>query len=246
MSFRPDARSRLRNANPVSSEDAPSPDSPQARALAARIMATPLERPRTRRQRSSRATTLKVLVPVIAVAALAATLRPSHSITDPLSVACFEGPTLDSGLVTLAATGRDPVAACRELWQPGHAFHTANGVVPARLVPCLFHGGLAIFPTNQGDICDELQLAHPDNGTPPDVALVRAATDAIATQFTNVCMQASGATEFIKQVLDEHHLSGWQVMVTGEFSGGTPCATAAVDAYDRIVTVTPTRYVAPP
>ena len=87
-----EARSRLRAANPVQSEDVPSPESPQAEALFERIVATELKTTRQRRVRWQRTW---LLVPAALLAA-AAGYGVFHGASQPLVVACFAQPSLDA------------------------------------------------------------------------------------------------------------------------------------------------------
>src|SRR5438552_2278376 len=82
-----DPLSRLRDADPMRSQEAPSPDSPHARALLERIVASPPE-PQAARGRNARRALL-VLVPAIIVALGAAGYGFYQIVTEPLVIACY-------------------------------------------------------------------------------------------------------------------------------------------------------------
>jgi hypothetical protein len=232
---------RLRESNPVPLEEAPSPDSPQARALLERIIGIPRQaRPAKRwisRQR------LWVLVPAALLAAAGATYGLVRSVRQPLVVACYQEPNLQADRAVVPATGGNPVDACGVLWRPGGKFNpSGHGPVPP-LTPCVLDSGATgVFPSVPGsDTCSGLGLARP-RGSPNEQSenqRVLAVQDALATEFLSSCDGGEQAMAFVRQQLMRYGLQGWRVVARMPFTEREPCASVAFDLPHRTISLVP-------
>jgi hypothetical protein len=236
-----DPISRLREANPVRAEDAPAPDSAHARALYERIVSTPVpngapyRRPFVRR-------TLKVLVPIVAIAVAAAGYGVYRSVSQPLDVACYREMSIAGDVVGVAATGGDPVALCRALWRAGGSFNPDGRLSAPALTACVHEGTLAVLPHRPGvDPCTALGLAHPEGGglSADDQRLVRV-TEALAARFLADCVPEGSALAAAHTELRAQGLEGWTVTVTQPFTADRPCASAAYDPGSKTILLVPT------
>jgi hypothetical protein len=241
MSRPRDPWDRLREANPVPWEEAPSPDSPQARALLERIIATPPEvRPARRRIARRR---LWVLVPVALLAAAGASYGLVRSVRQPLIIACYQQPGLRSDRAVVPATGGNPVAACGLLWRPGGKFNpTGQGSVPPLTACVLESGATGVFPSLPGsDTCSALGLARP-GGRPSEQGenqRVLELQDALATEFLSRCDGSEQAMDVVQQQLMRYGLQGWRVVARMPFTEREPCASVAFDVPHRTISLVP-------
>jgi hypothetical protein len=232
---------RLRKANPVPLEEAPSPDSPQARALLARIIATPLEVRPAKRWISRRK--LWVLVPTALLAAAGTSYGLLRSVRQPLVVACYQHPNVRADRAVVPATGGNPVAACGVLWRAGGKFNpSGHGSVPPLTACVLDSGATGVFPSIPGsDTCSALGLAHP-GGSPNEQSenqRVLALQDALATEFLSGCDGREQAMTFIQQQLMRYGLEGWRLEARMQFTQREPCASVAFDLPHRTISLVP-------
>jgi hypothetical protein len=241
MTLRRDARWRLRDANPVAPEDAPSVDSPQARALAERIMATDPTPMRETKRRIPRSTTLKILVPVVALALGAASYSLSRAVSEPLTIACYRQMSVGADVRGLPAPAGDPVAACRALWQPGNEFNPVDRVAAPPLMACLRNGGIAVFPHPPSvNACSELGLPEPEDATlGSEAQKAGAVRDTVASFLMANCLSEAGSLTYVQQQLQAVGLGNWQVVPTGTFTPNEPCAGPSFDFTHRTVHLAP-------
>lgn len=240
---------RLRKANRVSADAAPSPNDPQARALMERIIATPPEMPperdRWRWVRSRRG--LTILVPVLVVALAAGGYGIYRAVSEPLVIACYQGPSLGADVAALPATGADPASRCRTLWKPGGLFNPGGQTPVPPLMVCLQHGAFAVVPHQLGsDICKALRLPRPENTAlnAEQLAAIRV-KDSLELAYGPHCVSRPQAVTTARGALDHEGLRDWAVVVTSPFTSARPCASLAVDVEGRAVLIVPNRSVAP-
>jgi hypothetical protein len=96
------ARRRLRGANPLSTEEVPSPASPGGQALLQRILRSPGPGPEPPFWRRRRA--LLILVPAAALLC-AAGYSLLREVTDPTVVVCFQDPAVNSYRAAVSPKG---------------------------------------------------------------------------------------------------------------------------------------------
>ena len=241
MTEEPDPLTRLREANPLPAERAPSAGSPHAKALLERIVATPPAPPERRKSRISRRSTL-ILVPAVILALGAAGYGLYRAVaTDPLVVACYR---LMSGVADVhaaAASEGDPVAMCRALWLPGGEFNPGGRLPIPPLAACVKNGAVAVYPHPRDvDPCEALGLPHPSQTTSTGEAraLLRVERD-LAVALTSSCVPQNRALALANAELDKWGLERWRVVVQQPFTTALPCASAAYDPPTRTVILSP-------
>jgi hypothetical protein len=239
MSEFPEARSRLRAANPVRPQDVPSPESPQPEALFERIVATdPSASSRRSRVRWQRTW---LLVPAALLAA-AAGYGIFHQASQPLVVACYAGPALTASRDVVASGDLGPIAACDDLWRPGGEFNSAGDAGLPPLFACVLEPGtVGVFPGAKGsDTCSALGLAPADPGKSQggndDIVEVQTA---LSDAFISRCVGRDEAVGIAERELADHGLVDWHVEAGMPFSEQEPCASLAVDIPGRTISLVP-------
>jgi hypothetical protein len=233
------SRKRLRAANPLRPEQAPSPTSPRGETLFQRIIHTPRaepEKPFWRRRWA-----LLVLVPAVVLVCAAGYALLSRA-SDPLVVACFKEPSLDSDRAVVSLSGDDFLAACRTLWEPGGEFNPQGSPAPP-LTSCLLEeGGLAVFPELPNlNTCLALGL-EPATGEEigDEHRAIQEVQKELSAQFLGACLGQEEATALVQQSLRRHGLLEWRVATQVPFTKDRPCATLAFDLPSRTIALVPT------
>jgi hypothetical protein len=251
VSRRQDPRERLRRANPVPPDEAASADTPGARALFERIVATASseETPREAPRRTWVRRRAWILVPALVVALSAAGYGISRRVSKPLLVACYQQPSLKANRAEVPPIGRDPLSACRPLWKPGAKFNPAGRAVPSLTSCVLNSGAVGVFPSIAGsDTCRALGLAHPVEGdTKSDEnQVVLKVEGALADRFLSACLTRPEAIELARSELSRNGLHDWKVVSNSPFTAQEPCASAAYDLDQRTITLIPVSAPASP
>jgi hypothetical protein len=240
MSEFAEARSRLRAANPVGTEDVPSADSPQAEALFEKIVATDLRGASRRTGIRWRRTWL--LVPAALLAA-AAGYGVFHETSKPFVVACFAEPSLTASRTVVSSVPAGPTAACGELWRPGGEFSSAGDAGLPPLFACVLDTGtVGVFPGTKGsDPCSALGLAHagPPGKTHGKTDPIVEVQTALSDAFIGRCVGRDEAISLAKEQLAGQGLLDWHVAATTPFTQQAPCASLAIDIPTRTILLVP-------
>jgi hypothetical protein len=241
MSSPRDPVDRLRRANPVPLEEAPSPDSTQARRVLKRIIDSPRGVGHTKKWITKRR--LWVLVPAALLAAAAASYGLVRTVRQPLVVACYEQPNLRADRAEVPGTGGNPVTACGLLWRPGGKFNpSGHRLIPPLTACVLDSGATGVFPSLPGsDTCSALGLARP-RGSPSERSenqRVLELQDALATEFLSACDGREEAMTFVQQQLMRYGLLGWRVVARMPFTQREPCASVAFDLPHQTISLVP-------
>jgi hypothetical protein len=230
-----DAFARLRDANPAPRHETPAPQSAQALALLARVVATQRDgaptAPPARRRRAFR-----LLVPAALLSVAAGYLIVSN-VTAPLHVTCFAEASLEEGdVAVMPADGSDPIALCAEVWSAPDLFDA--GTVPPLAACVLEDGSVGVFPGEQGT-CAGLGRAAVEGDMTTTSAVVEL-RDALVSRFDESgCLGSQGAGAVVVAELDAVGLSGWSVRETAPFTRAEPCAALAFDEEGRTVLLVP-------
>ncbi|MDX2342873.1 MAG: hypothetical protein QNL12_03675 [Acidimicrobiia bacterium] len=242
MSRRDDAFEVLRAHNPVDDSTLPPGDSPKARSLLAEITATPRPMPRERSRPPMSRRRLIIVVAVMALALIAATWLILRPVTDPISVGCYQAPSLDSNVVAIPSGGALDTNLCVPVWEDGTLSNpevTPGGDLPP-LIGCVNkNGGFAVFPSEDPDLCGRLGLAEPDPQSIPAGDSVRGFSDDLITYFADRdCISVADAERDITQMLVDRDLISWQVQSSPP-SPDRPCASFGLDADTETVQLIP-------
>jgi hypothetical protein len=231
MKMSDDPLARLRAANPVPPEEAPSADSPQAVAMFERIVATPPDAapPATVRLfRRSLRRRLWVLIPA-AIVAGAASYAAAHHGRAAAGIVCWAdantGAQTDRGQGDLDA--EHATEACDGLWAPGGVFNPTGAIQPPPLTACVSDPGLiAVVPdTLRPDTCVHLGLTQladdPILQDDPEVLLEHQLSEALLS-----CHTSDEARATANELLVKLNLADWRISTS---SNGDPCAQPAFD-----------------
>jgi hypothetical protein len=186
-------------------------------------------------------------VAVLAVAAVAATtwvalVRDVSAVT----VVCYATTSLDGDRVGVAASSAPSVAVCAEPWADGPL--TNPDVNPGDIPPltaCVTDNGvLAVFPTDDPKVCDDLGLATPDPSQPTvGLGSAAAARDEIVAYVAGeTCPSLEDAELRVRSILETHGLTDWTVEAQPQRED-RPCASIAFDTDTRTVILVPHRKV---
>jgi hypothetical protein len=235
-----DPLDRLRRANPVPDEQAPTPDSPLARAAFQRIVAT-TPQPTTRRRRNWRRRTWFIVPAVLLLVATGFGLF--RQISQPLMIACYAQANLGADRAEIQPSGKDPADACRPLWQPGGELNKTGRLPVPPLDACvLASGAVGVFPQPPGhDVCADLGLARPSNNPAHQIEADELAKvqETLSNAFLGTCFGQDDAVALARQTLAENHLNTWTVSTPTPFSQADPCASVAFDLAHRTLRLIP-------
>lgn len=174
----------LRATDPARSGTPAQSSDPTARALLAEIVSTPREPDRHSRRRLVAA----VAVALVALASVAATWLSLRKVSNPIDVACYKAASLHSDVAD-APRGADALDAslCEGVRRDGTLIN--DEVAPPGEVPPLHGcvtdlGNLAVFPSDDPGICEELGLAEPQPGFEREEDSLRQLTDDLRTYFS--------------------------------------------------------------
>ena len=240
MGRRDDAFEILRASDPVDEAMVAGADSPKARALFADIVATP--RPPLDRPERSVRRRLAFAIALLAVVSVAAAWLFLRDVTDPISVGCYQDANLDSDVVAVASGGVLDVSLCEPVWEDGTL--TNDAAAPAGQVPSLIGcvtdtGNLAVFPSDDENLCQILGLADPNPESIPGGDAIRQLNDALVSYFAaNNCQTIDDAKSDVRRILDNSSLEGWHIQAS--LGGpGRPCASFGLDAPNQTVYLIP-------
>ncbi|MEN8040690.1 MAG: hypothetical protein ABFR95_04215 [Actinomycetota bacterium] len=172
---------------------------------------------------------------LVAAAWLAATRSPSN-----LSVTCYSETRLDSDRHGTVASGQPDASGCAQFWENGTLTSPliSEGEVPP-LVACVPpSGGLAVFPTSDPEICQDLGLAEP---LEPEVPLdaVASATEEVTDYIQESdCQPLDEAETEIRRILDQNGLDDWEI-TRGPDHPDRPCASVAYDIEGETIRLVP-------
>jgi hypothetical protein len=228
MSERMDPLARLRAANPVAAEDAPSADSPQAVAMFERIVATPPDSapPATvHRFRRSLRRGMWVLIPAAVLAGAVGYAR-THNPQPAAGVVCWAQASMSDGVDRGDADLRAPdvIAACAFHWGPKGDF----GPTSPHLTACVGDTSVIdVFPDEYPpDTCGHLGLDPYTGGgdlqADPAVRFEIELSEQLA-----ICHSSDAAKELARDLLASLHLD-WQIIVS--LREDEPCAAPAFHA----------------
>ena len=129
---------------------------------------------------------------------------------------------------------RDPVAACREMWQSG-LFGTSE--VPP-LTACITSDGVIAVVPGGDQACVDLGFSL-WRGSFDDAE--QSAIDfheQMARSLTFTCYGEQEATRLVKALLSEHGLDGWTIVSNDNWTDAFPCTASGVDTGSKTVTLT--------
>ncbi len=231
----------FRAGNPVEESTVPGPDSAQAQAVFADITSTPRHQARRARY-SRRRLAIAVAVALLALASIAAAWLIFRDVSDPVSVVCYEAPSLDSDAADTATGGDLDVALCNPVWEDAILVNediTPIGQVPP-LVGCVTDtGNLAVFPSDNQALCAQLGLANPEPDSESEGDVLRQLDADLVEHFDQQeCQPIDEAEEDVRRILDSYGLDDWQIQVSPG-GPGDRCASYGLDTTNLTVRLIP-------
>ena len=221
----------LRRTNPVRDNEVPGADSPEARELLTRILATPREQ-ELRTPASRRKLRLVLAVAAISVITIAATWIWLRSISIPNAIICYQAVDLDADTAAAPPSETATGDACAPAWEQQTLVNpdiVPPGSVPP-LVACVAeNGALAVFPSDDTTVCRRLGLAEPDPSTQESADNVRALESQLIEYFQSEgCIPVDEATTHVSRVTEDHGLASWAIEAQPE-TPERPCASFSID-----------------
>lgn len=226
----------LSDYDPVDRTSIPDADSPRGRALLQQI---------TQSDHRRRAVPPRLVLAVAIIAAIAAAGMTWYILTREvthLGVSCHAAVTMSSDIVAVSADGTPAASDCVAPWADGLL---ANPDVPLGDVPPLTAcvtdvGAVAVFPTEDPDVCELLGLAHQNPNQPSDNLEKLAAAEQEITDYilATTCQPLDEAETVINGLLDAHGLADWTVTRQPDHPN-RPCASVAYDTEHQVVVLVP-------
>lgn len=192
-----------------------------------------------------------VLVPALLLgAATTYVLRQPDEVV-AAGIGCYDAPNdADSNVTIVGTTGADPVAVCRELWERADVGKSAGSAPP--LVACVNSGGaVAVFPSEDEDLCSDLGLQPlPDGYGKAARAFVKMRDDLIREMYAkatagpaterDACLSEDQSLEIARQVLSDHGFNDWTAeLATGDYEGRECANDLAFDDKTKKVLIIP-------
>ncbi|MEN8234187.1 MAG: hypothetical protein ABFR89_04625 [Actinomycetota bacterium] len=194
------------------------------------------------RQRSPR----RLLVMAAAIAALltavaAAAILLTRDITN-LTVVCYQAVDLSSDRAAVGSTGLPAAEDCEEVWRDGTL--SIEGQTPGHVPPLIAcvndRGVLAVFPTDDPQTCEQLELASPDPSQPRNEleAIANVEQDLAIYLTSQSCQPLDEAEHVFRDTLDEHGLTDWTVHRQPDHPD-RPCASVDYDIENKTLHLVP-------
>lgn len=236
-----DGLERLRAINPVDESEVEGSDSPRAEELLTRIISTdPGWTTPPRRLLSKQVRLVLALLTGLIVTTAAAWIW-TRAITTPNAVSCYQAVDLDADIAAAPPGERATADACVSVWERAELRNP--DLVPAGSVPPLTacvaeNGSLAVFPSEDRDVCATLGLAYPEPEHQDTADLVRDVEDRLVAYFQSKdCVPLDEAATEVERILDEMELTTWSVESQPE-RADRPCASFSFDsAAERVVLI---------
>ncbi len=231
----------LKEANPVDVDQVKSPDSETAQTMLASIIETP--RPEVSRKRlGRRPLRLAAVLTGLAVVLIGATWLLTRDVENPQAIACHQAVNLDSDIAAAPVGGPATAEACIPVWEDG--ILEKPDVAPTGSVPPLTacvtgRGTLAVFPTDNQDVCSDLGLAYPEPTSQDTADQIRQLDTDLQVHFASgECAGMEKAETRVRTILDDSGLDGWSIE-TQEPSEARPCASYSLDADTETIHLVP-------
>jgi len=230
----------LRSGDPAPPGISPGPDSPLGRRIHAAVMANATDPSATPRRRR-RIIAVLVAVAALAAGAGAAWALNTRSVTNSISVLCYDAPSTAASAIEAPRAAIPDTAACQAFWDDGVLPINSDlprGQVPP-LVSCVNNAGTyVVFPSDNTNLCAELGLgdpAPPPAGPDKTYELTQQLIDAINP---TTCLSLDEAEQAAVDIFNKLGLSDWTVTKRPD-NPEEPCASLAFDEETHLVILVP-------
>lgn len=226
----------LRDNNPVDPQGI-DPYSTKADALLAAVTAELRRRTVPRR---------RLVIVAVAIVALTTGVAMTIALTQRditnMAITCYEAVSLESSRAGMSADGPPTASMCEQPWSDGEL--TMEGLEPGEVPPlsaCVNDlGGLAVFPTDDPLVCEQLGLAVPTPGqsTSHFDTTAAAKEDIFNYLVSDACRPLDEAEVVFREIFDRHGLTDWTVVRRPDHPG-RPCASIAYHIEDKMLVIVP-------
>ncbi|MFP3883343.1 MAG: hypothetical protein ACLFWH_13630 [Actinomycetota bacterium] len=231
----------LQAANPVDVDQVEGLDSEVAQALLATITTQPrpdLSSGRRWRRPLRLAAALAAMVAVL----VAATWLLTRDVENPQAIACHQAVDLDSDIAAAPVGGPATAEACVPVWEDGileNSDATSAGSVPPLTACVTDRGNLAVFPTDDRQVCETLGLAYPEPTSRDAADQIRQLDADLQAYFASKeCAGMDEAEDRVRETLDDSGFGGWNIE-TQEATDTRPCASYSLDAEAETIHLIP-------
>ncbi len=241
MGKRDDGLDRVRALNPVDESEVDGPDSPHAQELLADITSGP-RRPSTRHAVVGRPMRAALTLGAVVLVTTAAAWVWTSVIDKPNAISCYQAADLDADIAAAPAANEATAEACATVWRDAVLENTE--IVPIGSVPPLTacvaeNGGLAVFPTDDTTVCDQLGLAYPDPTDQDQANSLRSVEEALISYFqSEACILMADAEAEVRRILDDAGLNDWTIQPQPE-NPDRPCSSHSFSPDSQTVHLIP-------
>lgn len=231
----------LRANNPVDESTVEGSGSPRAQELLNQVLASPKPDHTTKRY-PLRRVRITVVWTVVALATTAAAWLWTRPIERPNAVLCYQQADLQADVAAAPAGSPATADACAPVWQESvlvNADLTPRGSVPPLTACVSENGALAVFPTGDPTVCDDLGLAHPEPASQESADAVRRLELELVSYFlARDCITMTQAETDVRRILNQTSFSDWAIQSQPEVAD-RPCASFSLDARAKTIHLVP-------
>lgn len=239
MSSPRDTFDLLAQADPVDEQSLVASDSEWAEALLSEIVAQPHGRPATTGVRPLKTAFVLAVLGLVSIAATWLWTRPVEL---PDSVLCYESVSLDADIAGAPLAGEPSADACAAVWRSGELENPSlvdRGGVPP-LTACIAESGaLAVFPSDDPDLCGSMGLPYPEPSSQGDAAELRRVAQDLVEYFQSLdCVEMAEAEAQVRHLLDKGGLQHWDIRAQPA-TDARPCASHSFDPDSKAIHLIP-------
>jgi len=165
-----------------------------------------------------------------------------RAISTPTAIGCYRAPTLDADVVAVASGESLDPSVCAPVWETGVLVNT--DIVPVGSVPTFVacvtdRGSLAVFPSDDRTLCEQLGLAFPDDESIIPGETIRHLQDSLDAYFaTHQCVPLEQAQNDIQRILTASGFTDWTIQTQPPRSD-SPCASYGLDPQQSTIHLVP-------
>ena len=166
----------------------------------------------------------------------------TRPVSEPEDIVCYQAVDLDSDRVGVGYGADVTAAACVRFWEDGTLTNPEFG--PAGSVPPLAGcvsaaGSLAVFPSEDPNVCQDLGLADVDPSSVPAAGEIRSLNDILVDYFaSDGCVPIPRAVDDVRGILDTRGFANWTITETSG-SSDRICASFSMEAENETVFIVP-------
>lgn len=231
----------LKKANPVDVDQVLGADSEAARTILASIVQEPQPETSVRRP-GRRPVRLAIALAAMTLVLIAATWLLTRNVENPQAIACHQAVDTDSDIAAAPTGGPATADACIPVWEDGIIENpevAPLGSLPPLTACVTERGNLAVFPTDDQDVCASLGLAYPEPASQDDANQIRQLDSDLQAYFSSKeCASMQEAETRVPNMLDDAGFDTWTIQ-TQQASDERPCASYSLTADTETIHLVP-------